>query len=229
MAVKKQDRLRQELAQEAARIIVSEGVHDYQKAKCKARERLHALQGVALPSNVEIESAIRSFARTFLPDHERVLRSMRCTALTVMNWLAPYRPYLTGPVLEGTAGAKTPISLHVSCDCTEEVLALLQRRGMAVRLADRQFRQNRPYTSLPVLVFTYREHEIDVTVFSLRQQHQPPKSRTHHRSVQRINGKALTSLLGQGRSEAVRGCGAGGAPEPGIAPPRMRDRDKPRR
>ncbi len=200
MAVRKQDRLRQKLAQEAARIIVSEGVHDYQKAKCKARERLHALQGVALPSNVEIESAIRSFARTFLPDHEGILRSLRCTALTVMNWLTPYHPYLTGPVLEGTAGAETPISLHVSCDCPEEVLAVLQRRGLIVRLADRHFRQNRHYTCLPVLVFAYREHEIDITVFSLRQQHQPPKSKTNHRSAQRINGKALASLLGQARS-----------------------------
>ena len=203
MAARKQDRLRQKLAQEAARIIVSEGVHDYQKAKCKARERLHALQGVALPSNVEIESAIRSFTRTFLPGHEGILRSLRCTALTVMNWLTPYHPYLTGPVLEGTASAKTPISLHVSCDCPEEVLAALQRRGLAVRLADRHFRQNRYYTCLPVLVFTYREHEIDVTVFSLRQQHQPPKSRTHHRSAQRMNGKALASLLGQARSKAL--------------------------
>ncbi len=191
------------LAQEAARIIVSEGVHDYQRAKCKARERLHALQGVALPSNVEIESAIRSFTRTFLPGHERVLRNMRCTALTVMNWLTPYHPYLTGPVLEGTAGAETPISLHVSCDCTEEVLTLLQRRGMAVRLADRHFRQQRHYTCLPVLVFTYREHEIDITVFSLRQQHQPPKSKMHHRSAQRINGKALAGLLGHAHDEAL--------------------------
>ena len=192
-----------ELAQEAARIIVSEGVHDYQKAKCKARERLRALQGVALPSNVEIESAIRAFTRTFLPDHERVLLSLRCTALTVMNWLTPYRPYLTGPVLEGTAGAETLISLHVSSDCTEDVLALLQRRGMAVRLADRHFKQHRSHTCLPVLVFTYREHEIDITVFSLRQQHQPPKSKTHHRSAQRMNGKALANLLGTAHNKAL--------------------------
>ena len=198
MAVRKQDRLRATLAQEAARIIVSEGVHDYQKAKHKARERLHALQGVALPSNVEIESAIRSFTRTFLPDHGKILWRLRATALSVMNWLTPYSPYLTGPVLDGTAGTDTPISLQVSCDSTEEVLDVLEQRGMAVRIADRYFRQNRHYSSLPVLVFVYREHEIDITVFSLRHQHQPPKSKTCNRPAQRMNGKALAHLLGRG-------------------------------
>ena len=203
MAVKKQDRLRATLAQEAARIIVSEGVHDYQKAKCKARVRLHALQGVSLPSNFEIESAIRSFTRTFLPGHERVLWHLRTTALTVMNWLTPYRPYLTGPVLEGTAGTDTPISLHVSCDSTEEVLSVLEQRGVVVKLADRHFRQNRHYSNLPVLVSLYREHKIDITIFSLRQQHQPPKSKTRNRRVQRMNAKTLANLLGRSHGKTV--------------------------
>ena len=201
MTVRKQDRLRETLAHEAARIMVTEGVHDYQKAKRKACERLRTLQGGSLPSNIEIESAISSFNKTFLPDHDRTLWGLRRTALTVMNWLTQFSPYLTGPVLEGTAGTGTPVSLHVSCDCVEEVMAVLQQRGMDVKVKDRCFRQNRQHTHLPGLVFSCQDCEIDITIFGLRQQHQPPKSKTCNHSVQRMNVKALVNLLDRTRPE----------------------------
>ncbi len=199
MAARKQDRLRESLAHEAAKIIVAEGVHDYQKAKRKACERLNALRGGSLPSNLEIESAILSFLRTYLPGHERTLWGLRCTALTVMSWLVRFSPYLTGPVLEGTAGADTPISIHVSCDCLEEVMTVLECSGMEVKVEERRFRQNRHYACLPVLGFSCQGHEIEIMIFSLRQRHQPPKSKTCNRSAQRMNTKALATLLDQTR------------------------------
>ena len=181
--------------------MVAEGVHDYQKAKRKACERLHTAQRGSLPSNIEIESALQSFLRTYLPDHDRELWRLRWIALTVMHWLAQYSPYLTGPVLEGTAGAGTPISIHVSCDCLEEVLAALQQRGIEVKLEERRFRQNRHYACLPGLGFSCRGHDIEITVFSLRQRHQPPRCKTRNRSAQRINARALADLLARTRLE----------------------------
>lgn len=201
MRTRKPDRNRETLALEAARIIVEEGVNDYQKAKLKACERLRALG--SLPSNSEIETAVQSFIRTFLPEHERLLWWQRTTALTVMRWLEPFSPYLTGPVLEGTACAGTPISIHVSCDCLEEVLSHLQQCVEDIRIEDRRFRQNRHATRLPGLGFSCMGHEVEVTVFSLRQRHQPLKSKTRNHGMQRMNVKALVKLLDEARHEAI--------------------------
>jgi hypothetical protein len=51
------DRARQMLAQEAARIIVNQGIRDYGLAKKKAAERLGLNSRGSLPGNAEIEQA----------------------------------------------------------------------------------------------------------------------------------------------------------------------------
>ena len=50
------DRARQVLAQEAARIIVEQGIADFRVAKTKAAERLGMSTQSALPNNSEIET-----------------------------------------------------------------------------------------------------------------------------------------------------------------------------
>ena len=57
------DRARQLLAQEAARIIVDQGLRDYRVAKIKAAERLGMNSRGALPGNAEIEQAISEHLR----------------------------------------------------------------------------------------------------------------------------------------------------------------------
>ena len=47
--------LREQLAQEAARLIVDHGMHDYGQAKRKAAQRFGVRESSALPSNSEIE------------------------------------------------------------------------------------------------------------------------------------------------------------------------------
>ena len=67
MELKKNDRLREALALEAARIIATEGIQDYQQAKRKASERIGNSNHGSLPSNYEIEQAVSSFSHTFIP------------------------------------------------------------------------------------------------------------------------------------------------------------------
>src|SRR5690606_40456469 len=52
------DRARHVLAQEAARIIVEQGIQDYRAAKIKAAERLGMSARGVLPGNSEIERAV---------------------------------------------------------------------------------------------------------------------------------------------------------------------------
>ncbi len=59
------DRARKMLAQEAARIIVEQGIQDYRVAKKKAAERLGMTGRGSLPGNPEIEHAVSEHLRLF--------------------------------------------------------------------------------------------------------------------------------------------------------------------
>lgn len=197
MAVRKHDRLRDVLAQEAAKIIATEGVRDYQQAKRKACERIGNSHYGSLPSNFEIERAISSFHKTFLLNHDVILKDLRNIALTIMKWFAQFSPYLVGPVLDGTANASTPISIHVSCDAVEEVVEIVQSREIDSRIEERRFKLSNDFYYLPTLIFCYQDCELAVTIFTLRQQHQHPKSKSQNRTMQRMNINALVNLLKQ--------------------------------
>jgi hypothetical protein len=194
---KKTDRLRQALANETAKIITLEGVRDYHRAKMKASERLGNSQHGSLPSNFEIEQAIISFQNTFIPDHQEKLTQQRHTALQVMRWLHYYTPYLVGNLVEGTVGINAAISIHVFSDSVEQVIEELQNKHLKLKSTQQRLKLNNGYIFLPTISFEYQDFEIEVLVFTLRQQHQHPKSKSQNRSMQRLNIKGLNELLFQ--------------------------------
>jgi hypothetical protein len=53
--------IRMEVASEAARIIATEGQHNYHAAKKKAAERIGVSERLALPSNIEVKEALLSY------------------------------------------------------------------------------------------------------------------------------------------------------------------------
>lgn len=193
----KSDRLRHALAHEAAKIITVEGVRDFHRAKLKASERLGNSEHGSLPSNFEIEQAIILFQKTFVPNYDQKLLVERQIALTIMDWLQDYAPYLVGSVLESNAGLHAPISIHVSCDTVESVIKEFQDKSVELKLVERRLKLNNEFVFLPTIHFKYQNYEIDVLVFSLRQQHQLPKSKSQNRSMHRINLKGLKELLAE--------------------------------
>ena len=76
------DRARMVLAQEAARIIVEQGIEDYRSAKLKAAERLGMSTRGALPGNPEIEKAVAEHLQLFgRESHSDLLRLLRRAAV----------------------------------------------------------------------------------------------------------------------------------------------------
>ena len=105
-------RARQMLAQEAARIIVDQGVRDYRVAKTKAADRLGMGRRGSLPGNSEIEQAVNEHLLLFGGEsHADHLRAMRETALSAMQMLEQFTPRLVGPVLSGIADEYSTINL----------------------------------------------------------------------------------------------------------------------
>ncbi len=121
--------LRREIAGLAARMMAEDGISDYGYAKRKATKALGAADFDALPTNDEIEAELRAYQAIYQDEeHDERIRMLRETALEVMELLADFRPYLTGPVLDGTAGRYAGVDIDLYADSAKDVeIALLSR------------------------------------------------------------------------------------------------------
>ncbi|WP_322049061.1 UDP-N-acetylmuramate--alanine ligase [Paraburkholderia sp. J67] len=117
-------RVREEIAIAAARMIAEDGM-DYATAKRKAARQVVGdtrIEGIWLPDNDQIEEEIREYQALFQGDSQpAVLRHLREVALDWMVKLAPFNPFLTGAVLNGTAGEHSDIHLQIFCDNAKDV------------------------------------------------------------------------------------------------------------
>ncbi|NBB93873.1 MAG: hypothetical protein GVY32_11985 [Gammaproteobacteria bacterium] len=135
------NRIRQEIAAEAARIIATEGQRSYLAAKEKAARRVGASTRTNLPSNAEVEQALREWQHLYGgAEHEHTLFELREAAASAMRFLAEFRPRLVGPVLEGTADEHSRISLHVFADDPDAVVHFLMERHVPFSQETRRIR-----------------------------------------------------------------------------------------
>ena len=127
------DNLTLELAATAARLIAEDGC-DYATAKRKAAQLvlgdIAAARG-CLPENELVETELRRYLRTFGgPRHAALLAEMRATALALMEYLAPFNPYLVGAVLNGTATEHSTLHLQLFTDSAKDVEIFLLDDGV---------------------------------------------------------------------------------------------------
>ena len=127
----RQTDMRARIAAAAARLMAEDGIDDYALAKRKAARQLGAQDTQALPRNDEIEAELRSYRALYQADeHPQVLEELREVALEAMQALERFNPYLTGPVLAGTAGPHAEIDLQLFPDSAKEVEIFLLDRGV---------------------------------------------------------------------------------------------------
>jgi len=130
----RQDRIRTSICSAAARLIAEDGMTDYTQAKRKALRQLGLPEGTALPTNAELEAALREWQTVFQDDEQRErITHLRRKAAELMDILQPFRPYLTGSVLDGTAGRFADIDLQLFADSAKEVEIFLLNRGIPYR------------------------------------------------------------------------------------------------
>jgi hypothetical protein len=110
------DTLQSEIAATAARMVVEEGL-EYGAAKRRATKQLGLGPRTALPDNEMLEDAVREYIELFCADTQPAeLAALRRLALTWMERLAQFRPYLAGAVWHGTATRLSDIYLQLFCD-----------------------------------------------------------------------------------------------------------------
>lgn len=108
--------LKTEIAAAAARMVVEEGL-EYGPAKRRAVKQLGVSARSALPDNDAVENAVHEYIQVFCADTQpQELVALRRLALTWMERLAEFRPYLGGAVWHGTATRLSDIYLQLFCD-----------------------------------------------------------------------------------------------------------------
>lgn len=188
---------RRRLAHEAARLIAESGIGDYQLAKRKAAARLGIHDDAALPRNDEIQAALREYQRLFAgPDHAARLRRLRQAALQAMDFFAAFSPRLVGPVLDGTADARSPVQLHLHSDDQEAVARFLQDQRIPADVGVRRLRMDRQRTA-EVTVWGFAADGVHFELAVLPQQalRQAPLSPVDGQPMARASRAQLERLL----------------------------------
>ncbi|MEX3954455.1 UDP-N-acetylmuramate--alanine ligase [Trinickia sp. EG282A] len=203
-------RVREEIAIAAARLIAEEGL-DYSSAKRKAARQVVGQGRVAgewLPDNDQIEEEIREYQSLFQADSQpAVLRRLREIALDWMKRLAAFNPYLTGAVLNGTAGEYSDIHLQVFCDNPKEVAIYLLNANVQYDVSEtRHFGGRGTVETLSFLSRETRDEEpvgMHIALYDLDDLRGAVRADARGRT-QRANTETVEALLTVGDADDVR-------------------------
>lgn len=175
---RKMRQVRRSVAAEAARIMATEGQRNFRTAKRKAADRIGISSRLALPSNTEVEAALRAYQGFYGGEqHAQHLEALRETALRVMRSLAAFCPRLVGPVLDGTADRHSRISLHLFNDPPEGVAMHFREQGLDFRNEERRIRwHDGSYRQVPLLVTDADGFAVELALFNSVDLRQAPPS-----------------------------------------------------
>ena len=135
------DHIRQLIAQKAAKMMAEDGINDFAYAKKKAGKQLGVTESSVLPSNAEIEEEIRLYHQIYNADEQPAeLEKLRKAALATMQLFAQFNPYLTGSVLDGSAGRFSQTDIHLFADSAKEVEIFLLNQQIPYESSDKSYR-----------------------------------------------------------------------------------------
>lgn len=139
------DKLRRQIAFEAARLMYERHESEYFRAKVKAARKICRdwVKPKDLPSNTEIREQIQHFARIHEGDERTVnLREMRLEALRMMRLLQAFRPRLIGSTFTGHVRHGSDIDLHIFSDSLEAVRSTLDQEGILYDVEHKRVRKH---------------------------------------------------------------------------------------
>jgi hypothetical protein len=189
--------MRQSIATEAARLMSDGALTDFHHAKRKAAARLGAGDTRNLPRNDEIEAALREYQRLFEADRQpQAVARLRRVAVEVMAGFEDFRPRLVGPVLAGTAGTHSRVTLHLFSDTPEAVAFRLMDHHHPFDEGEVELRIGATEQRLPSFRFPWGEAtEVEVVVFPERGIRQAPASPVDGQPMARASREAVAELL----------------------------------
>ena len=202
-------RVREEIAIAAARMIAEDGL-DYATAKRKAARQVVGetrIEGTWLPDNDQIEDEIREYQTLFQGESQPVvLRRLREVALDWMKRLEAFNPYVTGAVLNGTAGAHSDIHLQIFCDNPKDVAIWFLNANVQYDVSETRHFAARGYVeTLSFMVKASRDEEpvgIHVALYDTDDLRGAVRADARGR-LARVNAQALQALIDESGPSVV--------------------------
>jgi hypothetical protein len=187
------ERLR--VAQVAARLMAEDGIDDFATAKRKAARQVGLADMRQLPTNEEVEAALRTHQTLYGgAEHDTRIRALRTRALRVMRDLERFNPYLTGSVLSGTAGKYATIELQVFAENEKTVELYLMQRG-PYRAGQRRIWVGESARTAQTFTVDDDGTEIELLVLGIDDLRLPVKSTLEGRPAERARAPAVEALL----------------------------------
>jgi len=189
--------LRLEIAATAARMIAQDGA-DYATARRKAARQVLGVDKPApnlMPDNLQIEDEVRKYQSLFGggAQAERLLH-LRETALQVMDALAAFHPYLTGAVLNGTAGEHDDIHLQLFADSAKEVEIFLLGRNVNIDISETPHFKGARHDPVETVSFLWHKEAVHAELYEYHDLRGALKPRADGR-LQRVDAAGLRALM----------------------------------
>lgn len=181
---------RTRIASLAAKLMAEDGIADYTLAKRKAVQALGLPENTRLPENAEVELELRAYQRIFQEEeHPERLADLRRKAIDLMEIVQQFNPYLSGPVLDGTAGRYADVDIQLFADSAKDVEIFLLNRRI-------DYQHSTPRSDRAEAVFTIYDDETAINLVVYPPQDERVVFRTRDGRVrQRARIEAVRRLL----------------------------------
>ncbi len=188
--------MRELIAQTAARLIAEDGIQDYSLAKRKAARQLGAADTHSLPSNSEVQQALRLHQELYQKNEQPLLlKQLRTEALAAMYLFERFNPYLTGSVLTGTATRHSDINLQLFTDSAKEVELFLLNSNTPYDSSEKRVKLNDGALSVPTFTLQGESSEIRLAVFASEDVRKSAYDPIEGKPLERAKIKQLETLL----------------------------------
>lgn len=183
----------QQVAAEAARLMLDEGVKEYYTAKRLAAERLGATR---LPSNRQIRSVIVALTSMDGEPRRRHLHRLREVAVEVMAHLDGFEPRLIGSVASGAVHAGSDIDLHVFCTDAAPLEGRLRRLDVDVVREERPVVKDGELRRFVHYRFDYRGLPVELSVYAPAELQRVSYSSIDGKPIDRVPVGRVRQLIG---------------------------------
>lgn len=188
--------MRARIAAVAARLMAEDGVDNFALAKRKAARQLGAGDSESLPANEEVEAELRAYQSLYQGDEQRDrVRALREVALDAMRSLAAFRPYLSGPVLKGTAGRYADVDLQLFTDDLKSVELFLLNRNVPYDVSEVRHYCGDEVRAVPVLRVDWDDVPVNLAVYAAKDERAALKASLSGRPMERAGLAAVSALM----------------------------------
>lgn len=189
---------RSRIAYLAARLMAEDGIEDFALAKRKAARQAGMPEPRELPTNEEVEEALRTYQQIYHhEEHRNRLRVLRETAVRAMRELARFNPHLTGSVLNGNAGKYADVNLQLFTDNEKAVELYLIDRRIPYKSAQSRLYSGEEMRTVPVYTLSDQGTDIELTVLSTLDLRGSLRTSPEGKNIERAKLQAVEQLLAE--------------------------------